>query len=188
LKRQQRCRRRAVAEQSLGAIRTVKQCGGEKLAATRYAAALAVARAASVRGGALAGCGFGAMTGTINAFFGLALWFGAWLVARGAPGGRGSGDGKLAGGDVVAVLFAQILGAMALGQMQPALAAVLQVRDRRRGGAAARWLLARPARWRWPSGVGRWASAAAEPAGGEGHEQGETPPSGRGGLYGTGQG
>ena len=115
-----------MAEQSLGAIRTVKQCGGEALAADRYAAALQTAQAAAIRGGVLAGCGFGVMSGTILAFFGLALWFGGWLVSRGSP--HGADGAAWTAGDVVAVLFAQILGAMALGQIQPPLTAVLQVR------------------------------------------------------------
>jgi ABC-type multidrug transport system fused ATPase/permease subunit len=124
-RRRRRRRRRSIAESSLSAIRTVKQCGGEALARGRYAAALRAARAAATRGGALAGVGFAVMSGTVLAFFGLALWFGGWLVARGESHG-GADGGAWTAGDVVAVLFAQITGAMALGQIQPPLSAVLQ--------------------------------------------------------------
>jgi len=112
----------AVAEETLSGIRTVKHFGGEERAADRYISHLGSAEKAGVKSGFMLGTGLGTMSFTIMAFFGLSMWFGGWLIANGVQNGR-SGKTYTAG-DVIAVMFAQLIGAFSLGQLSGPLTAI----------------------------------------------------------------
>jgi len=111
-----------VAEETLSGIRTVKHFGGEERAAERYNSHLGHAEKAGVKSGTMLGLGLGVMSFTMLAFFGLAMWFGGWLIANGVQNGR-SGKTYTAG-DVIAVMFAQLIGAFSLGQLSGPLTAI----------------------------------------------------------------
>eukprot|EP00897_Mesotaenium_endlicherianum_P002209 jgi/Mesen1/2015/ME000148S01116 len=102
-----------LAEQCISAIRTVASFAGEARAEKEYSRSLDKAFGMGVRQGVASGAGLGVTMLVMFSTYALALWYGSLLVA----------NSGYSGGNVMSVLFAIIIGGMALGQASPALGA-----------------------------------------------------------------
>ncbi|GMI93521.1 ATP-binding cassette B9, P-glycoprotein 9 [Hibiscus trionum] len=100
-----------VVEQTVGAIRTVASFTGEKQAITKYNDKLRIAYHATVRQGLVSGAGLGTMLLVVFSSYGLAVWFGAKLIANHGYNG----------GQVINVILAIMTGGMSLGQTTPSV-------------------------------------------------------------------
>ncbi|CAI9104867.1 OLC1v1003651C1 [Oldenlandia corymbosa var. corymbosa] len=102
-----------VVEQTIGSIRTVASFTGEKLAVASFKKSLEKAYKSSVQESIAVGLGFGTVFGIVFFSYGLAIWFGARLIA----------EGKHTGGEILNVIIAVLTGSMSLGQASPCLTA-----------------------------------------------------------------
>ncbi|KAG6543543.1 hypothetical protein Mapa_015037 [Marchantia paleacea] len=102
-----------IVEQVLSAIRTVASYGGEKKAGEAYDSSLKKAEAAGVQQGLALGLGSGLTLFVMFNTYAMALWYGSRLVA----------DRSVTAGDVIMVIFAVVMGGMALGQISPSISA-----------------------------------------------------------------
>lgn len=102
-----------VVEQTIGSIRTVASFTGEKQAVSDYNKSLAVAYKSGVGEGLATGLGFGSVMCIAFCTYGLAIWFGATLIA----------EKKNTGGEVLNVIISVLAGSMSLGQASPCLTA-----------------------------------------------------------------
>ncbi|KAL4388525.1 hypothetical protein GQ457_09G003410 [Hibiscus cannabinus] len=100
-----------VVEQTVGAIRTVASFTGEKQAIAKYNDKLRIAYSATVRQGLVSGTGLGTMLLVVFSTYGLAVWFGAKLIANHGYNG----------GQVINVILAIMTGGMSLGQTTPSV-------------------------------------------------------------------
>ncbi|KAK8475517.1 hypothetical protein V6N13_015596 [Hibiscus sabdariffa] len=100
-----------VVEQTVGAIRTVASFTGEKQAIAKYNDKLRIAYSATVRQGLVSGTGLGTMLLVVFSSYGLAVWFGAKLIANHGYNG----------GQVINVILAIMTGGMSLGQTTPSV-------------------------------------------------------------------
>lgn len=100
-----------VAEQAIGAIRTVAAFVGEKKSIEAYSRKLKVAYKASIYQGMASGFGLGAFMLIMFSSYSLAFWYGAKLIM----------NSGYSGGTVVNVVFAVLMGGMSLGQASPSL-------------------------------------------------------------------
>ncbi|KAJ4721873.1 ABC transporter B family protein [Melia azedarach] len=103
-----------VAEQTIGAIRTVASFTGEKQAVAKYNKSLTKAYKSGVQEGLVAGLGFGTFELTMYCSYALAVWFGGKMILH-----KG-----YTGGDVLSILFATMLGSASLGQTSPCITAI----------------------------------------------------------------
>jgi ATP-binding cassette subfamily B (MDR/TAP) protein 1 len=102
----------SLASQSIGNARTLAAAGAERRAVEAYADALEAPRRVGERQGVMSGLAFGWFQFAIHACaYAPALYFAAHQIAR----------GRLTGGEAVGVLFAALIGSMALGQLGPNL-------------------------------------------------------------------
>ncbi|KAG0178881.1 ATP-binding cassette, sub-B (MDR TAP), member 4, partial [Apophysomyces sp. BC1021] len=104
----------SIAEQVFGNIRTVYSLSMESQFLQRYADALCISKAIGIKKGASLGFGVGLVFCMINFNFALGVWYGYLRVRQGI----------IAGVDVPTVLFAMMVGAMALLQIPPLITAV----------------------------------------------------------------
>ncbi|XP_037094848.1 ATP-dependent translocase ABCB1-like [Pollicipes pollicipes] len=118
----------SVAEEVIGAIRTVKAFGGEQSDTQRFAERLQGARQAMVRRSAVTGLGVGLAWLVEFSSFALAFWYGTKLVLE----SRQAGDGLYTAGNITVVFFGILIGAMTVGQAVPHMEALSAAR-----GAAA---------------------------------------------------
>ncbi|KAI9194655.1 hypothetical protein LWI28_007994 [Acer negundo] len=102
-----------VAEQTIGAIRTVASFTGEKQAIAKYNESLTKAYKSGVQEGLAAGLGLGATTFFIFSSYSLAVWFGGKMIL----------EKGYSGGDVVSVMFSVMTGSLSLGQTSPCFSA-----------------------------------------------------------------
>ncbi|MBA0779108.1 hypothetical protein Gotri_003389 [Gossypium trilobum] len=100
-----------VVEQTVGAIRTVASFTGEKFAIEKYNDKLQIAYSATVHQGLVSGLGLGVMLLVVFSTYGLAVWFGAKLIAHHGYNG----------GQVINVILAIMTGGMSLGQTTPSV-------------------------------------------------------------------
>ncbi|OSX69448.1 hypothetical protein BU14_1509s0001, partial [Porphyra umbilicalis] len=100
-----------IAEEVLGLIRTVAAFGSEEQEARRYDEQLEVAARDAKKRVHVSGLGMGVTFFIILCTYALAFWFGNKQVR----------NGSIASGDVLTVLFSVIIGAMGIGQGQPAV-------------------------------------------------------------------
>ncbi|EGG17681.1 hypothetical protein DFA_08677 [Cavenderia fasciculata] len=116
----------SVAEEKLGAIRTVSMFSGEEKETNRYAENLEEALAIGHKKGYTNGAGIGAVLFVIFGTYSLAFWYGSKLIFDGTN--NAITGNPWTGGDVLTVLFSVIIGAMALGQAAPSMAAFAAAR------------------------------------------------------------
>eukprot|EP00741_Cyanophora_paradoxa_P008173 tig00000025_g7909.t2 len=110
-----------VADEVVTSVRTVVSFTGEEREEKRYAGNLEQARAHGVKKGVSAGLSVGFMMLTIFCSYGLAFWFGSWLILNKVTN---SATGQpYTGGDIVTVFFAIIMGAFGIGQASPSFPA-----------------------------------------------------------------
>ncbi|KAJ0081777.1 hypothetical protein Patl1_10088 [Pistacia atlantica] len=100
-----------VAEQTVGAIRTVASFTGEKRAIEKYNRKLQVAYAATAHEGLASAIGLGLLMLIIFGTYGLAVWYGSKLIIE-----KGYN-----GGIVITVMLAIMTGGMSLGQTSPSV-------------------------------------------------------------------
>ncbi|XP_013418888.1 multidrug resistance protein 1 [Lingula anatina] len=101
----------AVAEEVLGAIRTVAAFGGEKKEVERYSANLQEAQKVGIKKGIISGAGQGMIWIIIFSAFALAFYYGGTLI-------RNEG---FSGGQLLMVFFGVLMGSMSLGHAAPNL-------------------------------------------------------------------
>ncbi|XP_043207373.1 ATP-dependent translocase ABCB1-like isoform X2 [Amphibalanus amphitrite] len=119
----------SVAEEVIGAIKTVMAFGGENKESERYAASLQGARAAMLRRSAVTALGVGMVWLTQYASFSLAFWYGTELVIE----SRVAGDDLYNAGTLTIIFFGILIGAANVGQATPHVEALSAAR----GAAAA---------------------------------------------------
>ncbi|KAL3678872.1 hypothetical protein R1sor_021828 [Riccia sorocarpa] len=105
----------SIVEQVLGAIRTVASYSGEEKAVEAYDKELVKAERAGVKQGLAVGLAAGATMFVMFSTYALALWYGSRLVA----------SREVTAGDVIIVIFAVVMGGMALGQLSPAVTSIV---------------------------------------------------------------
>ncbi|KAL2473720.1 ABC transporter B family member 9 [Forsythia ovata] len=98
-----------VAEQTVGAIRTVASYTGEKAATDKYDNKLQIAYASSVKQGLASGIGLGIVLLIVFGSYGLAIWYGSKLILN-----KGYN-----GGDIINVIMSIMTGGISLGQTSP---------------------------------------------------------------------
>ncbi|CAN6867149.1 unnamed protein product [Brassica oleracea] len=100
-----------VIEQAVGSIRTVVAFTREKQATQKYEKKLEIAYKSMVQQGLFSGLGLGIMMVVSYCTYGIAIWYGAWLIM----------EKGYTGGQVMNVIFASLGGGMSLGQTLPSL-------------------------------------------------------------------
>ncbi|KAM7505898.1 hypothetical protein LguiB_004802 [Lonicera macranthoides] len=100
-----------VAEQTVGAIRTVASFTGEKRAIDKYNSKLRIAYSSTVYQGMVSGLGLGTVLLIVFCSYGLAVWYGAKLII----------DKGYNGGTIINVIMAIMTGGISLGQTSPSL-------------------------------------------------------------------
>lgn len=100
-----------IAEEVLGLIRTVAAFGSEEQEARRYDEQLEVAARDAKKRAHVSGLGMGVTFFIILCTYALAFWFGNRQVR----------NGSMESGDVLTVFFSVLIGAMGIGQGQPAI-------------------------------------------------------------------
>ncbi|KAF2354674.1 ABC transporter type 1 transmembrane domain [Trinorchestia longiramus] len=105
----------SIAEEVLGAIKTVLAFGGETKEVKRYEANLIHARAAGVRRGMFSGISLGLVWLIIYASYSIAFWYGSGLIIE----SRYPNDGDYDPAVLIVVFFSVLMGAMNMGQAAP---------------------------------------------------------------------
>uniref|UniRef100_A0ACD5VIJ8 Uncharacterized protein n=1 Tax=Avena sativa TaxID=4498 RepID=A0ACD5VIJ8_AVESA len=105
-----------VVEQTIGAIRTVVSFNGEKRAIALYKTLTKRAYKATVLEGAVTGLGTGGIFSVFFCSYSLAFWYGAKLII----------DKGYTGGQVINVVFAILMGSMAIGTASPSISAIAE--------------------------------------------------------------
>ncbi|XP_074659659.1 ATP-dependent translocase ABCB1-like [Tubulanus polymorphus] len=108
----------AIAEEVLGAIRTVKAFGGAEKEEKRYSSKLVTAKNIGIRKTVIMGIGHGYMHVVLFSSFGLAFWYGGKLVRE--------EDFKV--GNILQVFLGVLIGAISLGNGMPNLEAFSNAR------------------------------------------------------------
>ncbi|KAH0858130.1 hypothetical protein HID58_086391 [Brassica napus] len=100
-----------VIEQAVGSIRTVVAFTREKQATQKHEKKVEIAYKSMVQQGLFSGLGLGIMMVVSYCTYGIAIWYGAWLIM----------EKGYTGGQVMNVIFAILGGGMSLGQTLPSL-------------------------------------------------------------------
>ena len=108
-----------VAEEVIGAIRTVMAFGGQKKEVDRFSANLLFARKAGIKRGLATGIGAGLVFGVIYASYALAFWYGTTLILNSCESGYDYNPSSL-----IIVFFSVLMGAMQIGQAAPYIEAL----------------------------------------------------------------
>ncbi|GMF63834.1 unnamed protein product [Phytophthora fragariaefolia] len=112
----------AVAEETLGSIRTVSSLNAEKLAINRYNERAAKAEETNIQMAKFSACVFGLFMCSIWLMYAAGLWYGGSKVAH----------GKATPSQVFQSFFGVLMGTISLGQITPNISAVAEAK-----GAAA---------------------------------------------------
>ncbi|RLN93201.1 hypothetical protein BBJ28_00026559, partial [Nothophytophthora sp. Chile5] len=112
----------AVAEETLGSIRTVSSLNGERRAIDKYNERALVAETANIKIAKVAASVFGIMLGSVWLMYAVGLWYGGSKVAH----------AKASPSEVFQAFFGVLLGTVSLGQIAPNISAVAEAK-----GAAA---------------------------------------------------
>ncbi|GMF41723.1 unnamed protein product [Phytophthora lilii] len=112
----------AVAEETLGSIRTVSSLNAEKRAIDKYNERALAAEETNIEVGKLSAIAFGFFIGCVWLMYAVGLWYGGAKVAR----------AKATPSDVFQAFFGILLGTMSLGQIKPNISAIAEAK-----GAAA---------------------------------------------------
>jgi ATP-binding cassette subfamily B (MDR/TAP) protein 1 len=113
----------AVAEETLGSIRTVSSLNAEKRAIAKYNERALAAEETNIQVGKLSSIAFGFFIGCVWLMYAVGLWYGGSKVAR----------DKASPSDVFQAFFGVLLGTMSLGQIKPNISAIAEAK----GSAAA---------------------------------------------------
>ncbi|KAI8614124.1 P-loop containing nucleoside triphosphate hydrolase protein [Chytriomyces sp. MP71] len=103
----------AIAQEVLGAIRTVTSFGGQDRELARYTKKLKLAENLGIRASITNAVATGAAFCIIFATYSLGFWYGGHLIPS-----------DMTGGQVISTFFSIIIGAFSLGMMGPSLAAM----------------------------------------------------------------
>lgn len=110
-----------VADETLTSVKTVASMNAEQSAKDKYSIHVTEAMEAGIFSSYLNATSVGTVMLLVFGSYGLALWYGAKLIADGT---YNSGTGAVyTGGDVVTVFFAVLMGAFAVGQAAPSVPA-----------------------------------------------------------------
>ncbi|GMF28770.1 unnamed protein product [Phytophthora lilii] len=112
----------AVAEETLGSIRTVSSLNAEKLAIDKYNERAAKAEETNIQMAKFSSCVFGLFMCSIWLMYAAGLWYGGLKVAH----------GKASPSEVFQSFFGVLMGTISLGQITPNISAVAEAK-----GAAA---------------------------------------------------
>ncbi|KAH7472547.1 ABC transporter B family member 2 [Phytophthora ramorum] len=112
----------AVAEETLGSIRTVSSLNAEKRAIAKYNERASAAEETNIQVGKLSSIAFGFFIGCVWLMYAVGLWYGGSKVAR----------AEASPSDVFQAFFGVLLGTMSLGQIKPNISAIAEAK-----GAAA---------------------------------------------------
>ncbi|KAG1704958.1 hypothetical protein DVH05_004984 [Phytophthora capsici] len=112
----------AVAEETLGSIRTVSSLNAEKKAIAKYNERALAAEETNIQVGKLSSIAFGFFIGCVWLMYAIGLWYGGSKVAR----------DKASPSDVFQAFFGVLMGTMSLGQIKPNVSAIAEAK-----GAAA---------------------------------------------------
>ncbi|KAJ8514140.1 hypothetical protein ON010_g18745 [Phytophthora cinnamomi] len=112
----------AVAEETLGSIRTVSSLNAEKLAINKYNDRAAKAEETNIQMAKFSACVFGLFMCSIWLMYAAGLWYGGSKVAH----------GKASPSEVFQSFFGVLMGTISLGQIMPNISAVAEAK-----GAAA---------------------------------------------------
>lgn len=115
-----------LATETLNAVRTVTALNMQPSVITRYRKFLFEAMEVGMLKGMKVGLGHGGIFCACFLTYALGFWYGGKLVADDME--RGCTENCLSGGEVMAVFFSTIMGAMALGQIAPPLTSVSAAR------------------------------------------------------------
>ncbi|KAF0698423.1 Aste57867_10952 [Aphanomyces stellatus] len=118
----------AVAEESISNIRTVHVFNSVPAMTQKYTAALTLAEAAGIKKGLMTGVGGGFTFMMIFMTYAVAISYGAVVVADDNLTSDKCTTNCYDGGKVLKVFFGVIMGAMALGQANPAMEAIVSAR------------------------------------------------------------
>ncbi|ETV79211.1 hypothetical protein H257_07280 [Aphanomyces astaci] len=118
----------AVAEEALANIRTVHVFNSIPATSAKYNDALQLAEAAGIKKGLMTGIGGGFTFMMIFTTYAVAISYGAVLVATDNLTQPGCMSDCYDGGKVLTVFFGVIMGAMALGQANPSMEAIVSAR------------------------------------------------------------
>ncbi|CAG2178572.1 unnamed protein product, partial [Oppiella nova] len=114
----------AVAEEVLGAIRTVYAFDGQRREIERYDKNLEPAKRSGVRRTLFTGLGLGIMWLCIYCSYGLAFWYGVRLIIRSIEDGSNLYEAST----MLIVFFAVLMGTFSIGQTTPYFEAFAQAR------------------------------------------------------------
>ncbi|RLN92875.1 hypothetical protein BBJ28_00025509, partial [Nothophytophthora sp. Chile5] len=112
----------AVAEETLGSIRTVSSLNGEKLAIAKYNERSLLAEKSSIQAAKLSSTVFGLFMGSIWLMYAAGLWYGGAKVAH----------AKASPIEVFQAFFGVLMGTLSLAQIMPNISAIAEAK-----GAAA---------------------------------------------------
>ncbi|KAJ3357639.1 Multidrug resistance protein 1 [Entophlyctis luteolus] len=103
----------AIAQEVLSSLRTVVSFGGQSRELARYTAKLQSAESTGIRGAVVNGLSTGVAFMIIFMTYGLGFWYGGQQIPA-----------AMSSGQVITVFFSIIIGAIGLGNMGPAVAAI----------------------------------------------------------------
>ncbi|KAF1315251.1 Multidrug resistance protein abc superfamily, partial [Globisporangium splendens] len=119
----------AIAQESLGNIRTVHMFNAVDQFARKYERALELSTKAGIKKGFAVGWGTGLMFLVIFSTYACGLFYGTVKIANSHLDGKTcTGNGCYDGGRVLVVFFAVLMGAVALGQAGPSVQAIFSAR------------------------------------------------------------
>ncbi|KAL4166730.1 hypothetical protein KRP22_013983 [Phytophthora ramorum] len=108
----------AVAEETLGSIRTVSSLNAEKRAIAKYNERASAAEETNIQVGKLSSIAFGFFIGCVWLMYAVGLWYGGSKVAR----------AEASPSDVFQAFFGVLLGTMSLGQIKPNISAIAEAK------------------------------------------------------------
>ncbi|KAE9025891.1 ABC transporter B family member 3 [Phytophthora rubi] len=109
----------AVAEETLGSIRTVASLNGEKRAVDKYNERAVLVETGNIAISKRSACVFGCMMGSIWLMYAAGLWYGGSKVAR----------AEASPGTVFQAFFGVLMGTISLSQISPNITAVAEAKD-----------------------------------------------------------
>jgi len=117
-----------VANEALGAIRTVASLGAERKFTVAYNKLIEQAEKVGIGKSVKLGAANGMLFSSAFFIYALAFWYGSKQVADDLECVRLGGEGCITGGAVITTFFSFLIGAFSLGQLAPSLNAVAVAR------------------------------------------------------------
>ncbi|CAM9118169.1 unnamed protein product, partial [Heterosigma akashiwo] len=117
-----------VAQEALGAARTVFSLNGQGRELRKYESRLAGAEREGARAARALGAGTGLLFACNFFIYALGYWYGSHLRANQLQDGCAEDDSCISGGDIITVFFSVLMGSMSMGQASPGFQAVATAR------------------------------------------------------------